>query len=783
MIVEVSQLSSYMHNLFLSWSFAMIKFLKSSLFIIDSPYNSVEEITIVICALIIVFLIFWLVLLKTNTNNRQKSNLDIQIKLKEQIDFDSMLGVYNREAFYRFTEKLLIDNPKMDFSIVCFDIYRFKLYNDLFGVSAGDELLKKVAKVIKDSIPKNATYGKFYADHFIACIPSKAMDFDALDKQINKIIKNEKYGFDIKLKFGIYKIEDKTISVDKMSKWANMALDKINDKKDVNVVYFDEELKNRIQDEKDIMTDFEQAIKMHQFLVYLQPIYSISRDAIVGAEALVRWNHPSKGLLLPGKFISILEKNDIITELDYYVWEEVCKFIQKRKKEGKEDLSISVNVSRLELYDPNFVSNIKQLLDKYDVTPQQFKLEITETLYAESPEQFLGSIAELQKMGFQVLMDDFGSGYSSLNVLRDLPVDAIKIDLRFLENFELSSRAGNIFTSVIRMAKWLNISIIAEGVETSTQVEFLKSVGCGIIQGYYFSRPLTIEDFEKLVKDDKKMLMENEELQFSFEELDVLFGGNILTSRMFNNMACGVGLYELINDELEVIRVNNTYYEIIGYNPETFYKESKSISKKLHKDDKKILLDACKEVLNTKKGRKIIARRYIDSDKVLYLDCYIRYIGGIDSHPLLSISFNDITSEVETREKFRKQSEFLENMYENMMCGIIQFAINGTTKVMSGNKAACQMLGFSSSKELIDNLNDPKFGLILPESTIRIKEIIEEIKDSKKSQSIELMVSRFDGESILIRSTFNLIENADKVKVVQAEFIDISNEVKCRIQL
>ncbi|MFA6936450.1 MAG: EAL domain-containing protein, partial [Bacilli bacterium] len=433
MIVEVSQLSSYMHNLFLSWSFAMIKFLKSSLFIIDSPYNSVEEITIVICALIIVFLIFWLVLLKTNTNNRQKSNLDIQIKLKEQIDFDSMLGVYNREAFYRFTEKLLIDNPKMDFSIVCFDIYRFKLYNDLFGVSAGDELLKKVAKVIKDSIPKNATYGKFYADHFIACIPSKAMDFDALDKQINKVIKNEKYGFDIKLKFGIYKIEDKTISVDKMSKWANMALDKINDKKDVNVVYFDEELKNRIQDEKDIMTDFEQAIKMHQFLVYLQPIYSISRDAIVGAEALVRWNHPSKGLLLPGKFISILEKNDIITELDYYVWEEVCKFIQKRKKEGKEDLSISVNVSRLELYDPNFVSNIKQLLDKYDVTPQQFKLEITETLYAESPEQFLGSIAELQKMGFQVLMDDFGSGYSSLNVLRDLPVDAIKIDLRFLE--------------------------------------------------------------------------------------------------------------------------------------------------------------------------------------------------------------------------------------------------------------------------------------------------------------------------------------------------------------
>lgn len=247
-----------------------------------------------------------------------------------------------------------------------------------------------------------------------------------------------------------------------------------------------------------IVRNMEYALHDGQFAIQLQPVYELPSRNIIGAEALVRWNYP-KGRIMPGKFIPIFEKNGFIVRLDRFVWEEACKVIRQQLDAGMTPVPISVNVSRLNFYSHDLLDFLQSLIQKYDLQPHMLKLEITESAYMENPHQLIAMVRAFRGRGFPVLMDDFGSGFSSLSMLKDLPVDVLKIDMAFVQEVDKSSRACAILESIVEMGSRLHMDVVVEGVETKEQLDFLERIGCREIQGYYFAKPMDVEIFKGLV--------------------------------------------------------------------------------------------------------------------------------------------------------------------------------------------------------------------------------------------------------------------------------------------
>ena len=268
-----------------------------------------------------------------------------------------------------------------------------------------------------------------------------------------------------------------------------------------NYAFYTRQMSQEIEKEQRIVNSMKSALENHEFVVYYQPKYGLSDNQIAGAEALVRWKHPERGMISPGEFIPVFERNGFITKLDYYVWEQTCIQLRRWLDEGKQPLPISVNLSRISLYNKEVVEVICDLVDKYQIPRSLFQVELTESAYNTNPKAVQEMMQRLREEGFYILMDDFGSGYSSLNVLKDIVVDVLKMDMKFFSGDDKEGRGENIMAAVIRMAKWLNMPVVAEGVERIEQVEFLRSIGCEYVQGYYFAKPMPVEEYEKLQFD------------------------------------------------------------------------------------------------------------------------------------------------------------------------------------------------------------------------------------------------------------------------------------------
>jgi len=280
---------------------------------------------------------------------------------------------------------------------------------------------------------------------------------------------------------------------------AMVALSEIRGTYQSVVSYYDEAMEIKRRHDQEILEDIQNAFDDDQFVIYLQPQINHRTQEIVGTEALVRWMHPKKGLLAPSEFIPLLEKRGMISMLDKHVWELACRQLKKWKDEGKSDLSISVNISTKDFYYEDLYEVFTGLIEKYQISEQNLKLEITESAFAIDEVKQIETVEKLQKAGFIIEMDDFGSGYSSLNTLKNTPVDIIKMDMAFMSGKDIYKRGADILQMIVAMAKKLNMPIIAEGVETLEQAEFLSGIGCDIIQGYFYEKPCSVEEFEKIM--------------------------------------------------------------------------------------------------------------------------------------------------------------------------------------------------------------------------------------------------------------------------------------------
>ncbi len=262
--------------------------------------------------------------------------------------------------------------------------------------------------------------------------------------------------------------------------------------------FYDKEMHKKILKEKEIENSMVDALNNGEFIVYFQPKYSLSDYQIIGAEALVRWDNPQKGLIPPIEFIPVFERNGFIVNIDFYVFEEVCKKIREWMDEGQKVVPISVNLSRMHFVNSNFIEKFKLIVDKYKIPTRLIELELTETAVLDNIEGLLDTMNNLKEKGFVISMDDFGTGYSSLNLLKELPVDILKLDRAFFTEKDESNNEKIVISNVIKMAKELKMKVISEGVETISQVEFLKQIGCDMVQGYLFSKPMPVKEFEKI---------------------------------------------------------------------------------------------------------------------------------------------------------------------------------------------------------------------------------------------------------------------------------------------
>ena len=424
--------------------------------------------------------------------------------LKQNDMLDALTGIYNRKGFYHYTREMLDQNPNEAFCLVYWNIRKFKVINNLFGRDAGDKILIQVADAIRKEFGGgNGTYGRLERDNFICCIREDVIrQGDWLHAgEITYLAEDSEYHFFSC--FGLYKIEDTSLKVSSMVDKARVAMETVKNNYMEPYAWYDESMWGSIVEEQKLNSDFRRAIEEKQFQVYYQPICRAEDGVITGAEALVRWIHPERGVVSPGEFIPIFEKNGFISVLDFYVWEEVCRMLQTRRNKGLKVVPVSVNVSRVEFYNYHLCEEIRDLVQKYELPTDLLKIEITETAYSESPTRVQEAVKKLHDYGFVVLMDDFGSGYSSLNMLKEMPLDIIKMDLKFLDGGENVEKSRNILQTLISLAQSMQLFVVVEGVETIEQVEFLKGIGNCYLQGYYFSRPVDYEAYEALLTRER----------------------------------------------------------------------------------------------------------------------------------------------------------------------------------------------------------------------------------------------------------------------------------------
>lgn len=413
-------------------------------------------------------------------------------------EVDKLTGISNRIRFYDQTQ-VAIQDLYNNYAIVLLDIERFKNINDIHGIAEGDQVLRFVARVLQETYGNQNNYARLHSDMFVFYMSyDKKGEIIKEIEKLRKKISNNPFQYDIVTKFGIYLVDDRSIPVNLMCDRAMMAERTVKGNIMKFCAFYDEHYREEMLRAGQIEQDMEKALTEHQYQMYLQPKYRLKDNSLCGAEVLCRWQHPEKGLIPPNDFIPLFEKNGFILKLDEYMWEEACKNIRRWLDQGRSVVPISVNISRYHIQHNDLEKALMELIHKYDLTPDMLNLEITESLFLDKPEELNRVLDRLQKLGFKLEVDDFGSGFSSLNLIRNISVDTIKIDKEFLDS-EIASEKGKIVVNhTIGMAKDLHLQVIAEGVETKAHVDFLKNSNCDIAQGFYFAKPMPVPEFERI---------------------------------------------------------------------------------------------------------------------------------------------------------------------------------------------------------------------------------------------------------------------------------------------
>lgn len=425
--------------------------------------------------------------------------------LEDRAGKDPLTGAFNLDKFKETAARLLDENPEKKFAVLFIDFQDFKYINDIFGYSYGDMLLQKYAKLMKESLTDFEAFGRNAADQFIAIRHYEEKE-TLLKRQlqvekefIDSILRSNRHMITIATGFCCTEDVIEELDIDAFLNRANFAQKTIKNNPSVHYAFYNDSIRIKRIEELTIKDRMQEALINNEFVVYMQPKVDLESEKIAGAEALVRWQTQDQGLLSPGVFIPVLEKNHFLNLLDEYVFEQVCRWLRGRLDQNLPVVPVSVNVSKTQFYFPNFVQIYKDIRDKFKIPNNLIEIEFTESYSFENSSFMAQIVTDLHNNGFPCSLDDFGLGFSSLGMLKELPIDTLKLDASFFKQSGQLNKEQTIIKSIIAMNKELGIHTVAEGVELEEQVAFLKSIHCELVQGFAFYRPMPIDAFEKLL--------------------------------------------------------------------------------------------------------------------------------------------------------------------------------------------------------------------------------------------------------------------------------------------
>lgn len=488
-------------------------------------------------------------------------------KVKGTMNSNNLSDYYYNHSFMERLRKRLPEILPNTYCIVAIDIEHFRLFNKLYGRSSGDEVIRYIYTCLKQSaLEYDGIDAYLGGDNFVAFLPD---DDEVLNNIRQKIIKkfsewnNTSAFFPL---FGVYTIKDTSVLPELMYDHAMLALSHAEEDYKWHICRYTMEMESCLEEEVYLLAAIEEGLEKGEFTFFAQPQCNIATGQIVGAEALVRWQKPDGEVLLPGGFIPVLEKNKMIDQLDRYVWEKVCQWLKGWIDQGYSPVPISINVSRIDIYAMDVPKYIFSLLEKYQIPEHLIKIEITESAYTENNNRISHAVNTFRNRGLVVMMDDFGCGYSSLNMLKNIPVDVLKLDMRFLQfKEEERQKSANILESIVNMAGLLHLPIVVEGVENESQEKFVQKLGCRYIQGFYYYKPLPIKKFEELLRDKRQidtqgLVYKQVEPMHIREFIDT----NFVSDSMLNNVLGPVVFFEVLGGDIKITRVNEQYFRMLG---------------------------------------------------------------------------------------------------------------------------------------------------------------------------------------------------------------------------
>lgn len=679
------------------------------------------------------------------------------INAQYQSEFDLISGLLNRSTFYRRARALIDSQPRTTFVIIRWDIDKFKLFNDLYGSQAGDELLAMIGNAYRELITPNCVIGNLGADNFALCMPINEFDVNAHIEWLQDLFENLYENYNLTFHMAGYQVLDTDVEVGHMCDRALIAVKSIKENLEERFAWYDDSMRDEFITEQALIDELRSALDNDQFDIYIQPQFNQFNNTLVSGEVLVRWIHPEMGVISPGNFIPTMEKTGMITKLDQVIWEKACKYLSNRIKAKKKVVPLALNISRHDFFNPRLCDIILNLVHKYRLSPKLVELEVTESIYMEDTTLIISVINRLHENGFTIKMDDFGSGYSSLNILKDVPVDMLKLDLKFLSisnhgdsrhkvnnsTNNAASRGGIILDSVMRMAHWLNLPVIAEGVETKAQADFLKSIDCAIVQGYYFSKPLAVREFSSLLdKNDTSFMPSDFVVNEHFQAAD-FWSPDSPSSNMFSSFVGAAGIFEFNAKErsLIAIRVNDSFEKEVTSMETHLNWSTINLLDLVVDEEREELIDTLANKLDTETDAIITNRWYSmsRSGRFTWTRLRMKRIARATYHDILYASVENITNikEAEITQQIVAQS--LESIANYINDGVLtlMLATDDSLPLMFCNRHLTELLGYDYLN-FVEEYSDDIRPLIKKEDLDKFASLASSLDSGEVSISLKL---------------------------------------------
>ena len=687
--------------------------------------------------------------------------------------YDELTRLYGKTTFERLAQERLMQDVHQEYGLVDIDIEHFKLFNDWYGIQEGDHLLMYISYQIRKKVQElNGIATRIGGDEFVMLLPQAACDVKKLEPEIIGWIQN----YDASIKFlptvGIYMIQDKTLPIAQMCDRAAIAAASRKGNYASRVAVYQDSMKKLIENRQEVLFGVKNGLDNREFVVYYQPQVSARTNRILAAEALVRWQHPQRGLLPPGEFIPILETSGFIYKLDSYVWEEVCRFLHDRLMKKLPVVPVSVNVSRVDMLQFRLCEVFTALIKKYEIPSRLLEIEITESAYAENFDQLIATVNELRACGFTVLMDDFGSGYSSLNMLSNIELDILKIDMKFLDTSNhQNTRNSSILESITSMGRWLGLRMIAEGVETHEQADRLLNLDCEYMQGYYFYKPMSREHFCELLADAGRIDVRGMQAKRPPSiDLEDLFHKDITSEAMLSNILGGIALYEIEDDtHLQILMVNDRYYRITGCNAVDLQERSRLITRQIHPEDMPLVWDIFHKAQEAgSMGASGTFRRYRLNGELMWMHLQAFFLHKQGNRKLFYGSVSDVSTTMSL------QKELLA-ILQTMPGDIFEYQVYPderlSCRVIS---AGLSLLHGYTTQELQDILENGMLEYIDDRDHDEVMRIWSNPKQWKTDCSVEFRLFTKTGETVWVEQHIRYIREEEGVRIYNSLLTDIT---------